>query len=151
MRLRYGPRHRYLQEATSISTSGALRQWQAASPVGHRTSNPGHGGRLFYVLYVLYVFWSRAMNPTIRVSAAEFQRGFGVLGDKALKKPVAITKHGRDHLVLMSAEEYDRLTRSDRWAFTVDELTAEEIAEFKKSRMDRRHNHLNGLLEDRKS
>ena len=49
-----------------------------------------------------------------RVTASEFQKAFGTMSDKALREPVAITKQGRDHLVLLSADEYARLKRRDR-------------------------------------
>jgi prevent-host-death family protein len=87
------------------------------------------------------------MSQMTQVSAAEFQRAFGTLSDKAMTQPVAITKHGRDHLVLLSAEEYARLKRRDRRVFSTSQLTAEEIAEFEKhSVMDPRHDHLNAEL-----
>jgi prevent-host-death family protein len=88
------------------------------------------------------------MTPLTRVSAAEFQRSFGQLSDKAISQPVAITKHGRDHLVLISAEEYARLMRRDRRVFRTDELTAEQIAEFEGVTMDPRHAHLDDELKD---
>ncbi len=44
------------------------------------------------------------MNVT-KVSASEFQQAFGALSDRARHEPVVITKHGRDSLVVMSAEE----------------------------------------------
>jgi prevent-host-death family protein len=53
------------------------------------------------------------MKPT-RVTASEFQMSFGALSDKARQQPVVITKHGRDSLVVMSAEEWERLKRRDR-------------------------------------
>jgi len=46
------------------------------------------------------------MTDRVRVTASEFHRAFGALSDKALKEPISITKQGRDHPVLMSAEEY---------------------------------------------
>ena len=88
------------------------------------------------------------MTGMIRVSAAEFQRAFGQLSDKAIGQPLAITKHGRDHLVVLSAEEYARLKRRDRRVFAVEDLTAEEIARFEGVRMDPRHDHLNDDLKD---
>jgi len=88
------------------------------------------------------------MTALTRVSAAEFQRAFGQLSDKAISQPVAITKHGRDHLVLISAEEYARLMRRDRRVLVTRELTDEEIAEFEGVAMDPRHNHLNAELKD---
>jgi prevent-host-death family protein len=88
------------------------------------------------------------MQDITRVTAAEFQRSFGQLSDKAISQPVAITKHGRDHLVLLSADEYARLKRRDRRVFATDELTAEEIALFEDAKMHPRHDHLNGELKD---
>jgi prevent-host-death family protein len=50
----------------------------------------------------------------MRVTAAEFQNAAGRYSDKALGEPVTITKQGRDHLVLLPAEEYARLRGKDR-------------------------------------
>jgi prevent-host-death family protein len=61
----------------------------------------------------------------VRVTSSEFQRSFGKLSDKALKEEVAITKQGRDHLVLMSADEYARLKRRDRKVGLAGELSDE--------------------------
>ena len=48
-----------------------------------------------------------------RVSATEFKNNIGAFSDAAMSEPVIITSHQRDRLVLMSAEEYRRLTGSD--------------------------------------
>ncbi len=66
------------------------------------------------------------MQPT-RVSATEFQAAFGALSDKARREPVIITKHGRDSLVVMSAEEWERLKRRDRRVGVTAELPEEWI------------------------
>jgi prevent-host-death family protein len=50
----------------------------------------------------------------LTVSAAEFQRNFGRYQDEALKQPVSITRNGRDRLVVLAVEEYQRLKRRDR-------------------------------------
>ena len=47
--------------------------------------------------------------PVTKVSATEFRQAVGRLSDNALAGPVVITKHGRDVLVVMSAEEWVRL------------------------------------------
>lgn len=83
------------------------------------------------------------MPDITRVTAAEFQRGFGALSDKAISQPVAITKHGRDHLVLLSAAEYARLKKRDRRVFATDEMSPEEAASFEGVTMHSRHDHLN--------
>ncbi len=62
-----------------------------------------------------------------RVTASEFQQAFGALSDKARHEPVVITKHGRDSLVVMSAEEWERLKRRDRRAGLTTELPGEWI------------------------
>lgn len=43
------------------------------------------------------------------VSSAKFQRNLGLYQDKALAEPVTITKNGRERLVLLSIDEYQRL------------------------------------------
>ena len=88
------------------------------------------------------------MPEMTRVSAAEFQRTFGQLSDKALNQPLAITKHGRDHLVLLSADEYARLKRRDRRVFATGQLTAEDVAAFEGRAMHPRHDHLDAELKD---
>ena len=48
------------------------------------------------------------------ITSADFQRGFGRWREVAQREPVVITSHGRESLVLLSAEEYRRLKRLDR-------------------------------------
>jgi len=58
-----------------------------------------------------------------RVSAAQFQKQFGAYSEAAQREPVTITKHGRDSLVLMSAEAYERFKAFDtREAYSTDNL-----------------------------
>ena len=47
----------------------------------------------------------------MHVSSAEFLKKYGALSDKALSEPVTITLNGRDRLVLLSAEEFQRMSR----------------------------------------
>jgi prevent-host-death family protein len=63
----------------------------------------------------------------ISVTSAEYQKSFGRYGDIARREPVAITNHGRESLVLLSAEEYRRLKQQDRKAYYVWELPEEEL------------------------
>lgn len=42
-------------------------------------------------------------------TAAEFQKQFGKYRDLALSEPVTVTHHGRESLVIISADEYRRL------------------------------------------
>ncbi len=59
----------------------------------------------------------------VTVTAAELQKQFGRYRETAIKEPVSITHHGRESLVMLSAEEYKRLKALDtRQAFYADEL-----------------------------
>jgi prevent-host-death family protein len=62
-----------------------------------------------------------------RVTASEFQNAFGMLSDKARHEPVVITKHGRDSLVVMPVEEWERLKRRDRRVGLTAELPVEWV------------------------
>jgi prevent-host-death family protein len=64
---------------------------------------------------------------TTKVTASEFQQAFGALSDKARHEPVIITKHGRDSLVVMSVEEWERLKRRDRTVGRTTELPEEWV------------------------
>lgn len=44
-----------------------------------------------------------------RVSSAEFVRSFSAVSDAALAEPVILTRNGRDRLVLLGVEAYQRL------------------------------------------
>ncbi len=49
-----------------------------------------------------------------RITADEAKEAFDTLGDWARSGPVVITKEGRDSLVVIGAEEWERLRQRDR-------------------------------------
>ena len=63
----------------------------------------------------------------VSVTSAEFQRNFGRYREAAIREAVTITNHGRESLVLLSAEEYRRLKGRDREALHVSELRDEDM------------------------
>ena len=69
----------------------------------------------------------------MRVSTADFIKNYGTLADKALAEPVTITKNGRDRLVLLSFDEFQRLMRRDRRVVRPEDLTEQEIAAIEKA------------------
>ena len=87
-------------------------------------------------------------HPPIRVTASEFQKTFGAMSDTALREPVTITKQGRDHLVVMAAEEYQRLRRRDRRVHVIEDMPQEWIDAVAAAKMDPKNDHLNSLLEE---
>lgn len=84
----------------------------------------------------------------MRVTTAEFIKSYGSLADKALTEPVTITKNGRDRLVVMSAEEYERLRRRDRRAFRAEESSTADLAFIASTEMAPEHAHLDDELGD---
>jgi prevent-host-death family protein len=63
-----------------------------------------------------------------RVTSTEFGNKLGLYFQKAMSEPVTITHHGRDSLVVMSAEEYKRLRRRDRQVYRAEDTPQEFIA-----------------------
>jgi len=80
------------------------------------------------------------------VTAAEFQRHFGRYQDEALIQPVAITRNGRERLVMMSVDEYRKLKRRSREVIRVEDLSDADVAQIAEGRMDSRHDHLDAEL-----
>lgn len=84
----------------------------------------------------------------MRVTTAEFIENYGSVADRALAEPVTITQNGRDRLVLVSADEYDRLRRRDRRAFWAEDLTDDEVARISASEVPTEYADLDGELVD---
>jgi prevent-host-death family protein len=63
----------------------------------------------------------------ITITSVEFQRHFGRYQDEALKEPVSITRNGRERIVVLSAEEYNRLKRRDRQVMALSDFTEIDI------------------------
>jgi len=84
----------------------------------------------------------------MRVTTADFIKHYGSLADRALAEPVTITKNGRDRLVVLSAEEYERLKRRDRKVVSAGDLTDEEVALIAKAEVPAEYAHLDEGLKD---
>ena len=64
-------------------------------------------------------------------SATDFQKRVGEFSDIARREPVTVTRHGRASLVLLSAEDYQRLKQIEERAtkaLRIYELPAETLA-----------------------
>jgi len=63
----------------------------------------------------------------VTVTAADLQKQFGRYRDIAQREPVSVTHHGRESLVVLSADEYKRLKSLDqRRALFAWELSDQE-------------------------
>ncbi|MFN7226188.1 MAG: type II toxin-antitoxin system Phd/YefM family antitoxin [Holosporales bacterium] len=63
----------------------------------------------------------------LSISASELQKHIGVYQDKAILEPIAVTRNGRERIVLLSAEEYHRLKQQDRRALPVELLSDADV------------------------
>lgn len=69
----------------------------------------------------------------VTITAAELQKQFGRFRDMARREPVSVTHHGREDLVMLSAEEYRRLKSfDDREIYAAHELPDEWVEAFGK-------------------
>ena len=84
----------------------------------------------------------------MRVSAAEFIKNYEKFSGRALAEPVTITDGGRDRLVVMSVDEYERLRKRDRRVVTAGELTEEERKLIATAEVPAAHAHLDDELKN---
>lgn len=84
----------------------------------------------------------------MKVSSANFLKNYGSLSDKALSEPVTITRNGRERLVLVSVEEYERLKHRNRRVVTLREMTKEEIELISKAEVPAEYAYLDEELKD---
>lgn len=61
----------------------------------------------------------------VRVSATALQKQFGKWAEKAIKEPVAIERHGREALYLISAERYQSMRRLEQRSFGAEDVSDE--------------------------
>lgn len=81
----------------------------------------------------------------VTITAAELQKQFGRYREAAIREPVSVTHHGRESLVILSADEYKRLKAlDDRKAIYPWELPgdlAEALAKAEPPEFTQKFNH----------
>lgn len=83
----------------------------------------------------------------MEVSLKEFQQDIGRYQDAAQHAPVAISKNGRPHTVLVSATFFELVSKG-RVARTVENLDEQTLAAIAGAAVDAEFGHLDELLED---
>lgn len=84
----------------------------------------------------------------MKISNADFLKNYETLADKAQSEPIVITEGGRDRLVMLSAEEYERLKRRDRRVVKLEDFTEEEMALVARVEPSQEDAHLDAELKD---
>jgi prevent-host-death family protein len=83
----------------------------------------------------------------MKVTATEFQQNVGRYQDAAQREPVAITKNGRTHTVLMSAVFFEMVMKG-RVARPVEELDDDTLRAIACSAVPDEFAHLDNLVKD---
>lgn len=84
------------------------------------------------------------------IPASEFTRNFGRYQMLAQREPVAVTSHGRTTGYFIAAEDYEAFKRfkESRRSFATVDLSEEKARAISSSRMDKRHAHLDTMLDE---
>jgi prevent-host-death family protein len=83
----------------------------------------------------------------MQVTASEFQQDVGRYQDAALQAPVAITKNGRPHTVLMSAAFFEMIVKG-RIARQVEDLDDDTLKAIAASEVPAEYGALDKIIED---
>jgi prevent-host-death family protein len=83
----------------------------------------------------------------MRVTSTEFQQNVGRFQDAAQRAPVAITKNGRTHTVLLSAAMFEVLVKG-QVARAVEDLDDETLNAIAKSAVPSEYDELDAMLKD---
>jgi hypothetical protein len=83
----------------------------------------------------------------MKVTSTEFQQNVGRYQDAALQSPVAITKNGRTHTVLMSASFFEMVMKG-RVARSVEDLDDDTLKAIANSAVSGEHASLDNLVKD---
>ena len=80
----------------------------------------------------------------MRVSSTEFQQNVGRYQDAAIREPVQITKNGRNHTVLVSADFFETVMKG-RVARRVEDLDDATLEAISKAEVPAHYAHLDLL------
>lgn len=83
----------------------------------------------------------------MKVTSTEFQQNIGRYQDAAQREPVAVTKNGRLHTVLMSAAFFE-LVMKGRVARPVEDLDDDTLRAIASSAVPDEFAHLDKLVDD---
>jgi prevent-host-death family protein len=83
----------------------------------------------------------------MKVTSAEFQQNIGRFQDAAQQGPVTITKHGRDHTVLVSASFFEMLLKG-HIARKVEDLDDDTLRAISGSSVAPEYASLDAMIKD---
>lgn len=83
-----------------------------------------------------------------RFSSYDLQRNVAKVQEAALKEPVSVSYHGRDRLVILSIDEFERLKRRDKQVIDMRDLPGEFLKAMQEPYENPEQAALDHLLDD---
>lgn len=83
-----------------------------------------------------------------RFSSYDLQRNVARVQEAALREPVAVSYHGRDRLVIMPIDEFERLKRRDKLAISMEEMPEEFVRALQEPYFNAEQAALDRLLDE---
>jgi len=83
-----------------------------------------------------------------RFSSLDLQRNVARVQEAALREPVTVSYHGRDRLVIMPIDEFERLKRRDKMAIALEEIPEEFAALLREPYFDAEQAALDHLMDE---
>ncbi|MBF0333773.1 MAG: type II toxin-antitoxin system Phd/YefM family antitoxin [Alphaproteobacteria bacterium] len=81
-------------------------------------------------------------------SSFDLQRNVAKVQEAALREPVAVSYHGRDRLVIMPIDEFERLKRRDKMVISMREIPEDFIAAMREPHVDAEQAALDPLMDE---
>ena len=84
----------------------------------------------------------------LEVSAKEVASRFGYYTDEAMLRPIGVQRHGTTRIVMISAQEYQRLLRRDRQVLLTKDLDDDTLDAILTAEIPAEAERLNRLMDD---
>lgn len=81
-------------------------------------------------------------------TSLDLQRNVAKVQEAALREPVAVSYHGRDRLVIMPIDEFERLKRRDKQVIAMEDIPDEFIQALQQPYHDDEQAALDHLLDE---
>ncbi|TWB37202.1 type II toxin-antitoxin system Phd/YefM family antitoxin [Nitrospirillum pindoramense] len=81
-------------------------------------------------------------------SSLDLQRNGAKVQEAALREPVSVTYHGRDRLVILSVDEFERLKQRDKMVIAIEEMPEEFLRSLQEPYYDAEQAALDHLMAD---
>ncbi|MEE3627678.1 type II toxin-antitoxin system Phd/YefM family antitoxin [Nitrospirillum sp. BR 11752] len=81
-------------------------------------------------------------------SSLDLQRNGAKVQEAALREPVSVTYHGRDRLVILSVDEFERLKQRDKMVIAIEEMPEEFLRSLQEAYYDAEQAALDHLMAD---